>query len=62
MMPHEFGAVRTFITLVSRNMIRLLSTLLAVALVTLVLAWYAHTHRLDDRCGRMADGDIIFCE
>jgi hypothetical protein len=54
--------VRTFILILSRNLIRLLLTFLAVALVTLLLAWYSHTHRIDDRCGRMADGSIVFCE
>lgn len=54
--------MRTLIPILSRNLIRLLWTFLAVALVTLLLSWYAHTHRPDDRCGRMADGSVVFCE
>ena len=37
--------MRSFINLLSRNLMRLLLTFLAVAFVTLLLSWYAHTHQ-----------------
>jgi hypothetical protein len=53
--------MRTFIAILGRNAIRLLLVFLAVALVTLLLAWRASMYP-DPRCGKMPDGSIVFCE
>ena len=43
-----------------RNLIRLLLTLLAVALVTLLLTWISNTDLPFDGC--VLDGDVVSCE
>ena len=54
--------MRTFAAIVWRNLIRLLLTCLAVALVTWLLAWYANDHHPNTMCGAMADGTVVYCE